>query len=604
MLLRGHGGARHARFAERRARQVELLAVAGDDLRQVGQRLDLVADHAAHRLGALAGLLGQFEHAALQLLARRVEFALQLLHGVAHLARRLAEAARGLADRLAHLVDQRLVRLAHGLGRLAAFARWRRGSCSRDCPSRPWSPSPVFSVSMRLTAVARSSALFSVSVMMRVNDDISPSSSSLRAFRPAVRASSAGRRSSTVDSICLLTSDRLCEAEVSEWVCSSKRFTTPLTLSRISRDTSRRRVTWSPSSPAESWVVSTAWPMAVENSPERSARPFSILARFSTVDANSPLRVSVAPARRSAMSAISRLEPLVGGGEAGGDAVAGLDERARGFLAAPDDGLDDGGAALVERPDQRVGTAVEQGGQLVDLALQLLVGGGEAGGEPVAGLDEHVRGFLAAADDRLDDAGAALVEGVDERLGAAVDQVGEVLDLALQPVVVGGQAGGDAVARLDEDARSFLAASDECLRGFLAPPDEHVDHVGAALVERIDERVGAPVEQGGEFAGAGAEHVVEVARALFERVGDGVGARPEHALDLVDRAAEHGRRLGRPRRAARASPRPNSLTRRWVTSSIGLAHRGGDVLALGGERVGGGVGALASSGRPGPRPAG
>jgi hypothetical protein len=45
----------------------------------------------------------------------------------------------------------------------------------------------VLSVSMRLTAVARSSALFSVSLMMRVKDDISPSSS-LRAFRPAVSA--------------------------------------------------------------------------------------------------------------------------------------------------------------------------------------------------------------------------------------------------------------------------------------------------------------------------------------------------------------------------------------------------------------------------------
>ena len=40
----------------------------------------------------------------------------------------------------------------------------------------------VFSVSMRLTAVARSSAVFSVSAMMRVNDCIRPSSSSLRAL--------------------------------------------------------------------------------------------------------------------------------------------------------------------------------------------------------------------------------------------------------------------------------------------------------------------------------------------------------------------------------------------------------------------------------------
>ena len=44
-------------------------------------------------------------------------------------------------------------------------------------------------------------------------------------------------------------------------------------------------------------------------------------------------------------------------------------------------------------------------------------------------------------------------------------------------------------------------------------------------------------------------------------------------------------------RSARVAS-PDSLTRRWVTSRHGVAHRGGDVLALGGERVGGGVGAL------------
>ena len=96
----------------------------------------------------------------------------------------------------------------------------------------------VFSVSMRLTAVARSSAVFSVSEMMRVKDRIMPSSSSLRERRPAARFSSAGRRSSTVVSIWRLTSVRCRVASVSDWLCASKRFTTVLTPSRISRETS------------------------------------------------------------------------------------------------------------------------------------------------------------------------------------------------------------------------------------------------------------------------------------------------------------------------------------------------------------------------------
>ena len=118
---------------------------------------------------------------------------------------------------------------------------------------------------------------------------------------------------------------------------------------------------------------------------------------------------------------------------------------------------------------------------------------------------QRARGFFAAPDDGLDEAAAALVE-----------QGGELVDLAVDLLVGGGEAGGDAVAGLDERARGFLAAA-----------DDHLDDVGAALVEGLEQRVGAPVEQGGELAGAGAEHVVEVARALFERIGDGVGARPE-----------------------------------------------------------------------------
>jgi len=43
-----------ARFAKCRARQVEVLAVPVDDLGKLRQRLDLVADNAPHRFGALA----------------------------------------------------------------------------------------------------------------------------------------------------------------------------------------------------------------------------------------------------------------------------------------------------------------------------------------------------------------------------------------------------------------------------------------------------------------------------------------------------------------------------------------------------------------------
>ena len=112
----------------------------------------------------------------------------------------------------------------------------------------------VFSVSMRLTAVARSSAVFSVSEMMRVKERIMPSSSSLRVRRPAARFSSAGRRSSTVVSIWRLTSVRWRVASVSDSLCASKRFTTRATPSRMSRETPDSFSTWLPSSSDESCV--------------------------------------------------------------------------------------------------------------------------------------------------------------------------------------------------------------------------------------------------------------------------------------------------------------------------------------------------------------
>ena len=66
----------------------------------------------------------------------------------------------------------------------------------------------VFSLSARPTAVARSSAVFSVSLMMPVNDFIRLSSSSARALSVAEIDSSAGLRSSTDVWICRLASSR------------------------------------------------------------------------------------------------------------------------------------------------------------------------------------------------------------------------------------------------------------------------------------------------------------------------------------------------------------------------------------------------------------
>ena len=120
---------RKPRLAERRARQVERLAVAADDVREVGERLDLVADHPAHRLGALARLLRQLEHAALDLLAGGAELLLQLLHRQAHFLGGFAEAPGRIADHLAHLLEEQAIGVAHDLGSLAGLGG--RGAVER-----------------------------------------------------------------------------------------------------------------------------------------------------------------------------------------------------------------------------------------------------------------------------------------------------------------------------------------------------------------------------------------------------------------------------------------------------------------------------------------
>ena len=74
--------------------------MAGDDAVELGQRLDLVDDDAAHLRGAFGGLLRQFEDAAAQLGAGRLELALHLGGHLPHALQRLGEALRGLREHL------------------------------------------------------------------------------------------------------------------------------------------------------------------------------------------------------------------------------------------------------------------------------------------------------------------------------------------------------------------------------------------------------------------------------------------------------------------------------------------------------------------------
>ena len=99
--------------------------MAGDDAVELGQRLDLVDDDAAHLRGAVGGLLRQLEDAAAQLGARRLQLALHLGRHLPHALQRLGEALRGLREHLVGLAG--VLRC-----RCRAAARWRG---SRSCSS-------------------------------------------------------------------------------------------------------------------------------------------------------------------------------------------------------------------------------------------------------------------------------------------------------------------------------------------------------------------------------------------------------------------------------------------------------------------------------------
>ena len=101
--------------------RVEIAAVAGDDAVELGQRLDLIDDDAAHLRGAFGGFLRQFEDAAAQLGAGGFELALHLGGHLLHALHRLGEALVGVAEHRVGVAGGLVVDRAHRLGGAAAL---------------------------------------------------------------------------------------------------------------------------------------------------------------------------------------------------------------------------------------------------------------------------------------------------------------------------------------------------------------------------------------------------------------------------------------------------------------------------------------------------
>ena len=114
MRIANRRGRRIARTARPAPRfdDVEVGARVGHQRRELLQRADLVRHDPAHRLGGLARLLRQFQHAAPQLLPRRVELALDLARHRLDVRDRVAEPFGRLIERAGELgvglVDGRL----------------------------------------------------------------------------------------------------------------------------------------------------------------------------------------------------------------------------------------------------------------------------------------------------------------------------------------------------------------------------------------------------------------------------------------------------------------------------------------------------------------
>ncbi len=87
--------------------------MAGDDAVELGQRLDLVDNDAAHLRGALGGLLRQFEDALAQLGAGGVELALHVASHALQPFDHLGEAVGRLREHRMGVAGRLIVDLAH-----------------------------------------------------------------------------------------------------------------------------------------------------------------------------------------------------------------------------------------------------------------------------------------------------------------------------------------------------------------------------------------------------------------------------------------------------------------------------------------------------------
>ena len=89
--------------------------MAGDDAVELGQRLDLVDDDAAHLRGAVGGLLRQLENALAQLAACRLELLLHLRGHLLQAVDHVGEAFGCLLEHRVRLVGRLLVDAVHGI---------------------------------------------------------------------------------------------------------------------------------------------------------------------------------------------------------------------------------------------------------------------------------------------------------------------------------------------------------------------------------------------------------------------------------------------------------------------------------------------------------
>src|SRR5690606_40994032 len=69
-------------------------------------------------------------------------------------------------------------------------------------------------------------------------------------------------------------------------------------------------------------------------------------------------------------------------------------------------------------------------------------------------------------------------------------------------------------------ALPIFAALKQSPCGLIGTCNHHLDDVGAALVKRLDKRIGATIKKRSELVAARSEDFVEVLRTLLERLGD------------------------------------------------------------------------------------